>query len=191
MRILSAMAVWASIILFSTSGSAAFVSLDISDKSGFQYNGVGGIFGNGVVSLSPQYTFGFGDTVDLGTAHLAPDTPDARSGCFFTNSCFGNYGFKVFVLTDGIGGLTAAPFDIGGGSLIYCPNGLCPIINIPLLFTLPSYANGIQLAFQGGAVSITAPVPEPSTWAMMILGFAGVGYLAYRRRNQATASIAA
>lgn len=30
-------------------------------------------------------------------------------------------------------------------------------------------------------------VPEPSTWAMMILGFAGVGFLAYRRRNQALA----
>ena len=30
-------------------------------------------------------------------------------------------------------------------------------------------------------------VPEPSTWAMMILGFAGVGFLAYRRRNQAAA----
>jgi hypothetical protein len=28
-------------------------------------------------------------------------------------------------------------------------------------------------------------VPEPSTWAMMILGFAGVGFMAYRRRNQA------
>jgi hypothetical protein len=26
-------------------------------------------------------------------------------------------------------------------------------------------------------------VPEPSTWAMMILGFAGVGLVAYRRRN--------
>jgi hypothetical protein len=26
-------------------------------------------------------------------------------------------------------------------------------------------------------------VPEPSTWAMMILGFAGVGFMAYRRRN--------
>ena len=25
-------------------------------------------------------------------------------------------------------------------------------------------------------------VPEPSTWAMMILGFAGVGFMAYRRR---------
>jgi hypothetical protein len=26
-------------------------------------------------------------------------------------------------------------------------------------------------------------VPEPSTWAMMMLGFAGVGFLAYRRRK--------
>jgi hypothetical protein len=27
-------------------------------------------------------------------------------------------------------------------------------------------------------------VPEPSTWAMMILGFAGVGFLAYRRKSK-------
>ena len=26
-------------------------------------------------------------------------------------------------------------------------------------------------------------VPEPSTWAMMILGFAGVGFMTYRRRK--------
>ena len=31
-------------------------------------------------------------------------------------------------------------------------------------------------------VNVSA-VPEPSTWAMMILGFAGVGFMAYRRRN--------
>lgn len=30
-----------------------------------------------------------------------------------------------------------------------------------------------------------AAVPEPSTWAMMILGFAGVSFLTYRRRNAA------
>ena len=30
-------------------------------------------------------------------------------------------------------------------------------------------------------------VPEPSTWAMMILGFAGVGYMTYRRRTQTVA----
>ena len=28
-----------------------------------------------------------------------------------------------------------------------------------------------------------AAVPEPSTWAMMILGFAGVGFMAYRRKS--------
>jgi hypothetical protein len=32
------------------------------------------------------------------------------------------------------------------------------------------------LTFQAG-------VPEPSTWAMIILGFCGVGFMAYRRRN--------
>ncbi|MCK1517221.1 PEPxxWA-CTERM sorting domain-containing protein [Bradyrhizobium sp. 190] len=42
----------------------------------------------------------------------------------------------------------------------------------------------------GGAETFTAvgavgAVPEPSTWAMMILGFAGVGFMAYRRRNSA------
>jgi hypothetical protein len=33
------------------------------------------------------------------------------------------------------------------------------------------------------SVSIAA-VPEPSTWAMMILGFAGVGFVAYRRKSK-------
>jgi hypothetical protein len=28
--------------------------------------------------------------------------------------------------------------------------------------------------------------PEPSTWAMMILGFFGVGYMSYRRRNRSS-----
>ena len=33
-------------------------------------------------------------------------------------------------------------------------------------------------------VSVT-PVPEASTWAMMILGFLGVGFVAYRRKSSA------
>lgn len=31
--------------------------------------------------------------------------------------------------------------------------------------------------------SITAAVPEASTWAMMILGFCGLGFMAYRRKQ--------
>jgi hypothetical protein len=35
----------------------------------------------------------------------------------------------------------------------------------------------------GGDLTSVAAVPEASTWAMMILGFAGVGFMAYRRRS--------
>jgi hypothetical protein len=38
--------------------------------------------------------------------------------------------------------------------------------------------------------SLTAAVPEPATWAMMILGFMGVGFLAYRRKNRPSFRIA-
>jgi hypothetical protein len=37
------------------------------------------------------------------------------------------------------------------------------------------------------SIDIAGPapaVPEPSTWAMMILGFAGVGFMAYRRKSK-------
>ena len=31
--------------------------------------------------------------------------------------------------------------------------------------------------------NISSAVPEPATWAMMVLGFMGVGFMAYRRKN--------
>ena len=51
------------------------------------------------------------------------------------------------------------------------------------------FTDGVNGESNGLFGSITA-VPEPSTWAMMIVGFAGVGFMAYRRRNQ-TAALAA
>ncbi len=42
-------------------------------------------------------------------------------------------------------------------------------------------ANGITGPV--GALTLTAAVPEPSTWAMLLLGFAGVGFAAYRRKT--------
>jgi hypothetical protein len=40
-------------------------------------------------------------------------------------------------------------------------------------------------AFTFQILGNVSAVPEPSTWAMMILGFAGVGFMAYRRRKSA------
>jgi len=41
-----------------------------------------------------------------------------------------------------------------------------------------------------GPETIATAVPEPSTWAMMILGFCGLGFMAYRRKNQTAAAVA-
>ena len=50
------------------------------------------------------------------------------------------------------------------------------------------YVDTQQMLLQSFTVNdetFVAPVPEPSTWAMMILGFGGIGLLAYRRKRAA------
>ena len=50
------------------------------------------------------------------------------------------------------------------------------------------FAADVSNGSGGGLIAaniVTPAVPEPSSWAMMILGFAGVGLLAYRRREVA------
>jgi hypothetical protein len=60
--------------------------------------------------------------------------------------------------------------EIGGGALI-ASGGAWHLYN-PATTSFAVSLNGEQIA----------AVPEPSTWAMMILGFAGFGFMAYRRR---------
>jgi hypothetical protein len=66
-----------------------------------------------------------------------------------------------------------------------------------LTFGVTNYLDYIYdsgLAFDGvtvsgvpvGAGGIPGAVPEPSTWAMMILGFVGIGAMTYRRRRAMT-----
>ena len=47
-------------------------------------------------------------------------------------------------------------------------------------------SSSAQFASASGyqVIATVAAVPEPSTWAMMILGFAGVGFMAYRRKSK-------
>jgi hypothetical protein len=45
----------------------------------------------------------------------------------------------------------------------------------------------IKFSLSNGFV---APVPEASTWAMMLIGFAGLGFLAYRRKPKAAFRLA-
>ena len=49
--------------------------------------------------------------------------------------------------------------------------------------TFGSNGNALEVA----GVSVSSAVPEPSTWAMMLLGFAGLGFAGYRRRAKRNA----
>jgi PEP-CTERM motif len=43
---------------------------------------------------------------------------------------------------------------------------------------------GLFVGNDPGVLTISAAVPEPSTWAMIILGFLGLAMMTYRRRRQ-------
>jgi hypothetical protein len=96
----------------------------------------------------------------------------------FTNSA----GDEVFSLTQfptasyTVGGYTISDisFDLqaGGGASYNGTNWLNPD---------PSGRQESNTSVMYITADIAAAVPEPSTWAMMIFGFFGVGFMAYRR----------
>jgi uncharacterized protein (TIGR03118 family) len=115
-------------------------------------------------------------------------------GQFGGDLLIGNFSFAASEINafDPVTGalLGTIPIDTGAGgpgglwSLIFGTGGANGDPNT-LFFT-----DGINGEHDGLFGSIS-PVPEPSTWAMMILGFAGIGFMAYRRRKSTVALAAA
>jgi PEP-CTERM motif len=58
------------------------------------------------------------------------------------------------------------------------------------VFDLGSFGSNIELTITGGSGTFAfgGAVPEPSTWAMMMLGFAGIGFLGCRQTLKARAA---
>jgi len=88
----------------------------------------------------------------------------------------------------GFGTFLAATLNIGAAGLGFTQfagpdlfNGdiVNPVFNLGT-FNLTSIASGASTITISQAV---AAVPELSTWAMMIMGFVGVGFMAYRRKQ--------
>ena len=92
--------------------------------------------------------------------------------------------YVAFLSTFGVAGVhtdTTMPFSSGPS--------LVPGID-EMVFR-NNYADSSGWGGFGGNVqfsaTFTTAVPEPSTWAMMILGFAGIGFMGYRRKQQGPA----
>jgi hypothetical protein len=49
------------------------------------------------------------------------------------------------------------------------------------VFIGANWTNDLALTYSGGLLTA---VPEPSTWAMLLIGFAGIGFMTYRSRNK-------
>jgi hypothetical protein len=131
--------------------------------------------------------------------NLAAETPVAFSftaGVETVTSATYNPNFgRLNFSTDAAGNITAWDIQVafGGGGQINIENFnsiIGPNVGdqaaVGAFFTGPkdpSNASGKNLV--AGEFTIAAAVPEPSTWAMMILGFCGLGFMTYRRKASA------
>lgn len=98
--------------------------------------------------------------------------------------CGSSFTFKVS------GATTLDPFVIGApaGHGLFLGDDIGIVADLSV-----NGACGSPCAIGTGDVgtSLASAVPEPSTWAMMILGFAGIGFMAYRRKSNGSALAAA
>jgi hypothetical protein len=139
--------------------------------------------GSGVFTFAPA-TPGSGPLVPgsgvLGNLSFDNVYPiDASGGILFQGTSDPNFFFNIFAPTGfslGLGTHTAWASATDGGPFLPGSLGFANVCS-----------NCVAVGQLTISTALTAPVPEASTWAMMIFGFLGVGFLAYRRKNKLAA----
>jgi hypothetical protein len=109
----------------------------------------------------------------FGTINLF-EVPTSGSGDQF--GIFGN-GVDIFAPLNYVSGTNLSATDTWSNATLNSL-GLTPGTYV---YTWGTGPDADSLTVQIGAV---AAVPEPSTWATMLLGFAGVGFMAYRKKSK-------
>ena len=133
-------------------------------------------------------TVGSETTIGFTEAGLA--SPEFTEWLTFTNDMAGVYALTLDTSSAGIDFTSAILTGPGGPySLVEeFDNGISEFWNLSSLFleagtyTLTINGNNSSTGSLGGTVTINA-VPEPGTWAMMLLGFGAAGYAMRRRRT--------
>jgi len=104
-------------------------------------------------------------------------TPDS-SGAYNSGNLFLQFDqwYAVYMTAD------AAIFDTIGTAVSKIDPNIS--VNGPL-------ADDVDILFSPGIGNGVSAVPEPSTWAMMLIGFAGLGFAGYRSAKKSGAALAA
>jgi hypothetical protein len=106
----------------------------------------------------------------------------------------GNLNFTNIVL-DGMAGLFSLVTVPGSAETWACctPNGNGTVLlgtgSHTLTYTVTNTSNVLG-TYAGNFNFAAAPVPEPATWGMMLLGFAGIGFAMRRSRKPVLAQLA-
>ena len=106
----------------------------------------------------------------------------------------GNINFSN-ILLDGMANMFSLVTPAGAAETWACcqpgGNGAFTLGTGPhtLTFTATNTSNVLG-TYSGNFNFAVAPVPEPATWAMMLLGFGGIGFAMRRRRSPVLAQIA-
>ena len=190
-------------LVFSVPASAAVVFTE-NFESG---SGVFTLTGNVSVSTNEAYQTFAGGVNNTGTGQFLSfaSGQTADNGIAFTSPGLisGNqYSVSFLYGSFGQSNLTQSLDVFINGSLVDTITTISSTNDLSLVFKSYTYAftagatpeirfedsSGVTNNVDGLLDQVTvASIPEPSTWAMMILGFAGVGFMAYRRRNQGPA----
>jgi hypothetical protein len=137
--------------------------------------------------IYPFMSFQAGDTIDLGSLVLYPYFDDHSYGRNPPryDEVTGTWIYPPKYLIIPSVDVSFAPGPVGDNSITWGLTLDPTPLYLDLVFTIPVGRTGIQIGWWGASYvpSVASAVPEPSTWAMMILGFAGVGFMACRRRR--------
>jgi PEP-CTERM motif len=100
---------------------------------------------------------------------------------------FGNFSAGLQGNWTGTSNHFAGPidFDIAGISVSDF------VVNSKGFFAVADVLGNVGTGDVGGKTGTIVGTPEPSTWAMMLLGFAGLGFAGYRKARSARAALSA
>lgn len=140
--------------------------------------------GSGLMNILPS---NFPDAVPLftftaGANNFTVSAPDAAIQ--YNNGAFNGFAFSQ-------------DFSLEGSTYVLTMSGTLFNIQLANVQVSPVFVSGYinsgnnNVTNQTPFTPVTAAVPETSTWAMMILGFCSIGFMAYRRKPKTPVTFAA
>ena len=177
----------------STASSGSFLD------GGAAFSGSGVVMNNGGQGSLGLYATPYGDATNYlavlggGSEQIAFSSLETSFGLYWgsvdTYNSLTFYNGNVSVATIS-GADVDPPLEANCGQTQYASNGYVLISALPQFDRVVAASSSNSFEFDNVVAGGASAVPEPSTWAMLLLGFAGLGYAGFRRSKVPIAAFA-